>query len=167
MKSIGSSEFVMRARHLVFHVNCFSCAECDVPLRKGEQYCIRDSTVLCRHHYESTASSSLLLTSANVLPFKPTPYQYSDFNMSPNDQTSLPNDNIPMKLNTGNFFTSSTHSLTQSPRQKGRPRKRKPKDIESIASNPGKLRFKNFLASNFNCLSNENVVDLAETTLLN
>lgn len=52
MASISSSELVMRARHLVFHIRCFSCAVCNSPLTKGDQFGMRDSTVFCRHHYE-------------------------------------------------------------------------------------------------------------------
>lgn len=50
--AILSSELVMRARELVFHVRCFSCAACAVPLTKGDQFGMRDGAVLCRLHYE-------------------------------------------------------------------------------------------------------------------
>lgn len=48
MASISSSELVMRARHLVFHIRCFSCAVCNTPLTKGDQFGMRDSSVFCR-----------------------------------------------------------------------------------------------------------------------
>lgn len=76
--------------------------------------------------------------------------QYSQFGASPNGPPS-PSDGISMKVGiaggggggagSGGFFGSTPphgmHGLPQPPRQKGRPRKRKPKDIESMTSNLG------------------------------
>lgn len=45
---ISASELVMRARDLVFHVHCFSCALCSARLTKGDTFGIRDSAVYCR-----------------------------------------------------------------------------------------------------------------------
>lgn len=50
--TILSSELVMRARDLVFHVHCFSCEVCNSPLIKGDHFGMRDSSVLCRLHFE-------------------------------------------------------------------------------------------------------------------
>ncbi|KAG8230812.1 hypothetical protein J437_LFUL010592 [Ladona fulva] len=47
---ITSSELVMRARDLVFHVRCFTCAACGTPLSKGDQFGMRSSSVFCRLH---------------------------------------------------------------------------------------------------------------------
>lgn len=72
--------------------------------------------------------------------------QYSQFGASPNGPSS-PCDNTGMKMNQGGgggFFGSQTHGLvglSQPPRQKGRPRKRKPKDIESMTSNLGEFNY--------------------------
>lgn len=38
----------MRARHLVFHIQCFSCAICNQLLNKGDQFGIRGAAVYCR-----------------------------------------------------------------------------------------------------------------------
>lgn len=48
LASISSSELVMRARHLVYHIQCFSCAICNQVLNKGDQFGIRSSAVFCR-----------------------------------------------------------------------------------------------------------------------
>lgn len=52
-----------------------------------------------------------------------------------------PNDGAT-KLGPSGFFGGSQHNLNaalaQPPRQKGRPRKRKPKDIEAMTANLGK-----------------------------
>ena len=53
--AILASELVMRARELVFHVRCFSCAACAVPLTKGDHFGMREGAVLCRLHYEMGA----------------------------------------------------------------------------------------------------------------
>ncbi|XP_043285253.1 LIM/homeobox protein Lhx9-like isoform X2 [Venturia canescens] len=49
---ISASELVMRARDLVYHVACFTCASCGVPLNKGDHFGQRDGLVYCRPHYE-------------------------------------------------------------------------------------------------------------------
>lgn len=38
----------MRARELVYHVACFTCASCGTPLNKGDQFGQRDGLVYCR-----------------------------------------------------------------------------------------------------------------------
>lgn len=74
LASINSSELVMRARHLVFHVHCFSCAVCNQLLNKGDQFGIRSSAVYCRWVCRDA------LTSKNLYLFK--------FQHSPTDRTS-------------------------------------------------------------------------------
>ncbi|XP_014481764.1 PREDICTED: LIM/homeobox protein Lhx9-like [Dinoponera quadriceps] len=49
---ISASELVMRARELVYHVACFTCASCGTPLNKGDHFGQRDGLVYCRPHYE-------------------------------------------------------------------------------------------------------------------
>lgn len=89
-------------------------------------------------HYEITMDSS-----SNA----PTPIsmqcQYSQFGTSPNGQTS-PSDNTAMKLGPSGYYSPQAPphgmpGLPQAPRQKGRPRKRKPKDIEAMTASLGKL----------------------------
>lgn len=61
---ISASELVMRARDLVYHVACFTCASCGTPLNKGDHFGQRDGLVYCRwetgvsdHYYPSKAVS--------------------------------------------------------------------------------------------------------------
>ncbi|XP_055919965.1 protein apterous isoform X1 [Eupeodes corollae] len=130
LASISSSELVMRARDLVFHVNCFSCAMCNTPLNKGDQFGIRDSVIFCRLHYgislEAQAASTPLANSCSY---------GSQFGSPPNDSSS-PND--PNRIVPAGLYMPASHvisGLPQAPRQKGRPRKRKPKDIDSLTAN--------------------------------
>lgn len=76
--------------------------------------------------------------------------QYSQFSSSPNGQTS-PSENTSMKLGPGGYFSTAPHGipgLPQAPRQKGRPRKRKPKDIEAMTANLGNW-FKSLAYNNY------------------
>ena len=50
--SIAPNELVMRARHFIFHLNCFTCVTCQKLLTTGEQYGMKDSLIFCRTHYE-------------------------------------------------------------------------------------------------------------------
>uniref|UniRef100_A0A182SK00 LIM zinc-binding domain-containing protein n=1 Tax=Anopheles maculatus TaxID=74869 RepID=A0A182SK00_9DIPT len=47
----------MRAKDLIFHVNCFSCLVCGQLLRGGDTAGIRDGRVFCGDHYESEVLS--------------------------------------------------------------------------------------------------------------
>ncbi|XP_034943633.1 LIM/homeobox protein Lhx9-like [Chelonus insularis] len=49
---ISASELVMRARELVYHIACFVCASCGIPLNKGDHFGQRNGLVYCRPHYE-------------------------------------------------------------------------------------------------------------------
>lgn len=48
LASISPTELVMRVRNLVFHINCFSCAVCNLPLTKGDQFGVKDAVIYCR-----------------------------------------------------------------------------------------------------------------------
>lgn len=42
----------MRAKDLVYHVECFACYACGAVLCKGDYYGVRDGAVFCRPDYE-------------------------------------------------------------------------------------------------------------------
>lgn len=128
LASISSSELVMRAKQLVFHVSCFSCEVCNTRLTKGDQFGIKNSSILCRLHFEKP----------------PLENQTSNYMLM---QTKY---NEPLDINTqateesGNvypgFYNSPQIETPQQPRQKGRPRKRKHKDIERMTANLGNFQ---------------------------
>ncbi|XP_015920236.1 LIM/homeobox protein Lhx9 [Parasteatoda tepidariorum] len=51
-QGIHAQELVMRARDLVFHIHCFTCAWCNTALTQGDYFGLRDNLVYCRTHYE-------------------------------------------------------------------------------------------------------------------
>ncbi|CAG0887484.1 unnamed protein product [Cyprideis torosa] len=57
------SDLVLRARSLVFHVSCFSCAECGRALGKGEEFILRGNLVFCRYDWEKDI---LMMSSGNI-----------------------------------------------------------------------------------------------------
>ncbi|XP_029115178.1 LIM/homeobox protein Lhx2 isoform X2 [Scleropages formosus] len=50
---ISASEMVMRARDLVYHLNCFTCTTCSKMLTTGDHFGMKDSLVYCRVHFET------------------------------------------------------------------------------------------------------------------
>lgn len=50
---ISASEMVMRARELVYHLNCFTCSTCAKMLTTGDHFGMKDSLVYCRLHFEA------------------------------------------------------------------------------------------------------------------
>ncbi|XP_063050351.1 LIM/homeobox protein Lhx2-like [Engraulis encrasicolus] len=49
---ISASEMVMRARDLVYHLNCFTCTSCNKMLTTGDHFGMKDTLVYCRLHFE-------------------------------------------------------------------------------------------------------------------
>lgn len=176
--AILASELVMRARELVFHVRCFSCAACAVPLTKGDHFGMRDGAVLCRLHYEMGAELHPA-QSPPVPVYPPGPHypgqafpspeflhhhhhhhhhhhgshphhsmhpQHPHSHVSPVPlQPSTPSipdaAGSPPKVPTyfNGAATGASSNVVPSPRQKGRPRKRKPKDLEAMTASLGEL----------------------------
>lgn len=44
---------VMRARELVYHLNCFTCTTCSKMLTTGDHFGMKDTLVYCRLHFET------------------------------------------------------------------------------------------------------------------
>ncbi|XP_069182582.1 LIM/homeobox protein Lhx2 isoform X1 [Procambarus clarkii] len=63
---ISPQELVMRARHHVFHLHCFTCASCHVQLHKGDHFGMRDGAVYCRPHYELILQSEAEMEAVGV-----------------------------------------------------------------------------------------------------
>jgi len=47
----------MKARHCLFHVDCFRCATCDTLLKKGDLFGLYDDVLYCRLHFELITAS--------------------------------------------------------------------------------------------------------------
>ena len=194
--AILSSELVMRARELVFHVRCFSCAACSVPLTKGDHFGMREGTVLCRLHYEMGSElhpsqsppvpvyppgphfpgqnfpSPEFLHQHHGLPLHPHHHQQQQQQqqqqqhhpvLHPQQQPGQGQGQGPVTLQANtpsateagsppkmSYFNGaspvsaasavsvpSSVANVPAPRQKGRPRKRKPKDLDAMTASLG------------------------------
>ncbi|XP_078387270.1 LIM/homeobox protein LMX-1.2 [Cetorhinus maximus] len=51
-KAIGPSQFIMRVLGSVYHVECFSCCECERRLQRGDEFVLKEGQLLCRSDYE-------------------------------------------------------------------------------------------------------------------
>ena len=57
---IAANEMVMRAKDLVYHMNCFSCYACAKTLLPGDYFGMRDGLVYCRDDYEAIIQGQTL-----------------------------------------------------------------------------------------------------------
>ncbi|KAJ1523418.1 hypothetical protein ONE63_001282 [Megalurothrips usitatus] len=191
--AISSSELVMRARELVFHVACFTCALCHAPLSKGDHFGLREGAVLCRLHYEALPPhggphggphspanhdggcySPAPPASFRTVPPSPQGMSPGGGGMPPGGLSGalppgaammpmgphgpmaggglpglpgLPAGPDPTKLP---FFNGGVPAVAPAgPRQKGRPRKRKPKELEGITAAMGDMGGDSYLDGPF------------------
>jgi LIM homeobox protein 2/9 len=133
--TIISSELVMRARDLVFHVHCFSCAVCNSPLTKGDHFGMRDGAVLCRLHFEMPMTEPMPPGM-----FPPGMHHYPPPFPSPEFHHQIPPATPVESVGKVPFFNGAPTT----PRQKGRPRKRKPKDLEGMTASLGEEKVSHF-----------------------
>lgn len=95
------------------------------------------------------------------------PTYTSQFGSPPNDSSSPHSD--PTRIVPSSLFASASHVMTglpQPPRQKGRPRKRKPKDIEALTANIG-MKCKYFprtimISFKWICIANKNNFEILD-----
>ncbi|KFU95556.1 LIM homeobox transcription factor 1-alpha, partial [Chaetura pelagica] len=52
LKAIAPSELIMRVLENVYHVQCFSCCECERRLQRGDEFVLKEGQLLCRSDYE-------------------------------------------------------------------------------------------------------------------
>ena len=65
---ITCNDLVMKARHCVFHVECFKCAQCDTSLRKGNaETRFKYSFTLCSIQVISSGCSMMYFTADYIL----------------------------------------------------------------------------------------------------
>lgn len=62
----------MRARDLVYHLNCFTCTTCSKMLATGDHFGMKDSLVYCRLHFETLVQGEYQthFNHADVVPHK-------------------------------------------------------------------------------------------------
>ncbi|XP_053688210.1 LIM/homeobox protein lim-6 [Sabethes cyaneus] len=56
---IAPNEMVMRAKNLVYHLNCFLCYTCNRPLQKGEPFSLRSGKLICQLDLEKDMYNNL------------------------------------------------------------------------------------------------------------
>lgn len=97
---ISASEMVMRARDLVYHLNCFTCTTCNKMLTTGDHFGMKDSLVYCRLHFETLIQGDF-----------PAHFNHTDV---------APNKGLGSTGPLGLAYYNGVNTV-----QKGRPRKRK------------------------------------------
>lgn len=107
---------VMRARDLVYHLNCFTCTTCSKMLTTGDHFGMKDSLVYCRLHFETLIQGEY-----------ETHFNHADV---------VPHKGLGPANTLGLSYFSSVGTV-----QKGRPRKRKSPGpgAELAAYNAGKM----------------------------
>ncbi|KAK2189133.1 hypothetical protein NP493_115g15003 [Ridgeia piscesae] len=118
-EGITANELVMKARHLVFHLGCFTCASCNKVLTTGDHFGISGDTVFCRQHYQLALRTDLRVADMSPTDMSPVSNMSSGADLSlgygPGSQPNA----APLP------FYNGTGAV-----QKGRPRKRSHQSTE-------------------------------------
>jgi hypothetical protein len=48
---IRQDEVILRAKQFIFHLDCFTCVTCNIPLHPGDEFGLKDDLIFCRHHF--------------------------------------------------------------------------------------------------------------------
>jgi hypothetical protein len=48
---IRQDEVILRAKQFIYHLGCFTCVSCNIPLHPGDEFGLKDDLIYCRHHF--------------------------------------------------------------------------------------------------------------------
>uniref|UniRef100_A0A1I8BCY8 Homeobox domain-containing protein n=1 Tax=Meloidogyne hapla TaxID=6305 RepID=A0A1I8BCY8_MELHA len=82
------NDMIMRARQLIFHINCFTCVVCGRSLNTGDQFLLRQNEIFCRPECFMTT----LQQKEELFPPFP-PQQFINSIQIPQQQTTNENNN--------------------------------------------------------------------------
>lgn len=57
-RSFGPSDFVMRAKNKIFHLECFRCIACEKQLVPGDEFALRPDGLFCKEDHAGSWQSS-------------------------------------------------------------------------------------------------------------
>ncbi|CAO1375229.1 unnamed protein product [Diamesa hyperborea] len=110
--SFSKSDFVMRAKSKIFHIKCFCCSACDIQLKPGDEFALRDGGVLyCKTDHD-------LIENMKTEP--PCAYQLPELNNNINIKSTLSaiTKTAPSDFGSISDSDSETDSFKSSPRKK-------------------------------------------------
>ena len=58
-ENFNKNDYVMRARHKIYHVQCFHCVACSLPLRPGDEFALRDDGLYCKADHDILEQNSI------------------------------------------------------------------------------------------------------------
>jgi len=64
-RSFGTSDFVMRAKNKIFHLECFRCVACDKQLVPGDEFALRPDGLFCKEDHSAGSLGPLQLEENN------------------------------------------------------------------------------------------------------
>ncbi|XP_065334282.1 insulin gene enhancer protein ISL-1 isoform X1 [Cloeon dipterum] len=64
-QSFSKSDFVMRAKTKIYHIECFRCTACERQLVPGDEFALRDDGLFCKEDHEVLEKACILGTENN------------------------------------------------------------------------------------------------------
>ena len=98
---IAPDQFIMKAKQFIFHTKCFKCVFCDKNLNTGDEYGIKESSIVCKNHFYNDTNDLNGSSSNDTTPSTVKFEQYTNFDFkqhstyysqlfSPNATDTLP-----------------------------------------------------------------------------
>ncbi|XP_034250529.1 LIM domain only protein 3-like [Thrips palmi] len=103
-KVIPAFEMVMRARHNVYHLECFACQQCGHRFCVGDRFYLCENKILCEYDYEER------MVFANMQPSAVK--QVNGHHLNNNNNNSIANNNTSSANNNDASHTTTTTTTT-------------------------------------------------------
>ncbi|XP_026273479.2 LIM domain only protein 3-like [Frankliniella occidentalis] len=92
-KVIPAFEMVMRARHNVYHLECFACQQCSHRFCVGDRFYLCENKILCEYDYEERMVFANMSQQTSLPPLKRQANNNNNITVANNNTTNSNNNN--------------------------------------------------------------------------
>ena len=65
-RTVTKTDFVMRAKNQIYHIDCFRCVACSRQLVRGDEYALREDGLFCKEDHEIVEKATATAQAAHA-----------------------------------------------------------------------------------------------------